>query len=373
MKPLEADDPAEIGPYRLLARLGAGGMGRVYLARSAGGRTVAVKVVRAELAEDEDFRRRFRREVAAAQAVRGRRTAPVVDCDRDSAVPWLATAYVLGPSLAEAVDRFGALPEPSVRALGAGLADALVSVHAAGLVHRDLKPSNVLLAADGPRVIDFGIARAADGDRLTRTGIVVGSPGFMSPEQALGAEAGPASDVFSLGSVLAYAAGGQGPFGDSTPAGLLYRVVNEPPDLSRVPEALRPLLARCLARDPADRPAPGAVAAALAPDGADAALAGGWLPTAVAGAIAAHAAEVLDMETPPRGQPAASPVAGRDATVNSRAAADPGAVPTATDGLPGRTPAVPATDPAVTAGGGPPRRRVLAAALATGGAAVAGT
>ncbi|MFJ6215321.1 PQQ-binding-like beta-propeller repeat protein [Streptomyces sp. NPDC092296] len=355
MNPLEADDPAAIGPYRLLARLGAGGMGRVYLARSAGGRTVAVKVVRPELAGDEDFRRRFRREVAAARAVQGVRTAPVVDADRDSAVPWLATAYVLGPSLAEAVARFGPLPASAVRALGAGLAEALVSVHAAGLVHRDLKPSNVLLSAEGPRVIDFGIARAVDGARMTGTGIVVGSPGFMSPEQAAGQEVGPAADVFSLGSVLAYAATGEGPFGESTPAALLYRVVHDRPDLARVPEELRPVLAGCLAKEPAERPTPQQLAAVLAPQGVDAALAGGWLPAAVSSSIASHAAEVMAMETPAHGQPAAPggdpDGGGSDGTVRLRAA----------------EPAEPA-EPIPAS-----RRRFLLAALVGGGVAVGGT
>ncbi|SEL57638.1 protein kinase domain-containing protein [Streptacidiphilus jiangxiensis] len=317
MQPLEADDPAVIGPYRLVARLGAGGMGRVYLARSAGGRTVAVKVVRADLADNPDFRDRFRREVAAAQAVDAAYTAPVVDADRDSATPWLATAYVLGPSLTEAVVEHGPLPEESVRALGAVLAEALASIHGAGLIHRDLKPSNVLLAADGPRVIDFGIARALDGAgaALTSTGVVVGSPGFMSPEQASGKKVGPEGDVFSLGSVLAFAATGHGPFGQESAASLLYRVVHEEPDLERVPSSLREAIGACLMKDPASRPTPQQLLQLLAPDGAAALLRGGWLPGQVASGIAQHAARVMELETP------APVVAGQD----PRAAAGTGA------------------------------------------------
>lgn len=257
MEPLDSTDPQAIGPYRLISRLGVGGMGRVYLARSAGGRTVAVKVVRPELAGDSEFRERFAREVAAARAVDGAYTAPVVDAEPDGALPWLATSYVLGPSLTDAVRDHGPLPEQSVRALGAGLAQALRAVHAAGLVHRDLKPSNVLLAADGPRVIDFGIARALDGDQMTRTGIVVGSPGYMCPEQAAGQPMGPAGDVFSLASVLLFAATGHGPFeSESGPAAQLYRVIHDQPELAALPDGLRQAVAVCLAKDPARRPTP---------------------------------------------------------------------------------------------------------------------
>ncbi|WP_051967657.1 protein kinase domain-containing protein [Kitasatospora mediocidica] len=308
-QPLEPTDPDSVGPYRLLARLGAGGMGRVYLARSTGGRTVAVKVVRAELAEDPEFRERFRREVSAAQAVSGAYTAPVVDADRDGPTPWLATAYVLGPSLSEAVAAHGPLPVPAVRALGAGLAEALAAVHAAGLIHRDLKPSNVLLAADGPRVIDFGIARALEGDKLTSTGVVVGSPGFMCPEQAGGAPMGPPGDVFSLGSVLVFAATGAGPFSGSgeasgSAAALLYRVIHDEPTLSGLPDELWPTLTACLAKNPADRPTPAELAQLLG--GGQALRRGGWLPSALSSDIATHAATVMDMETPARGVPAAA-------------------------------------------------------------------
>ncbi|MEY9847186.1 outer membrane protein assembly factor BamB [Streptacidiphilus sp. BW17] len=308
MEPLEADDPAVIGPYRLVARLGAGGMGRVYLARSAGGRTVAVKVVRPELAGDADFRARFRREVASAQSVSGAFTAPVVDADRDSASPWLATAYVPGPSLAQAVVGYGPLPARSVRILGAVLAEALRAVHGAGLVHRDLKPSNVLLAVDGPRVIDFGIARALDESGLTSSGVVVGSPGFMSPEQASGRPVGPAGDVFALGAVLVFAATGRGPFGHESAASLLYRVVHEAPDLAGLPSELVPAVTACLAKDPESRPTPDRVLALLAPDGVTALVGGAWLPAEVASAIAQHAATVMEMETPaPRPAPGGDP------------------------------------------------------------------
>src|SRR5215469_16089906 len=211
---LQPEDPQTIGPYRLVGQLGQGGMGRVFLGVSPGGRPVAVKAIRAELAADPQFRMRFGREVAAARRVSGVFTATVVDADIDGPVAWMATAYVPGPSLAEAVDSYGPLPRASLLALAAGLAESLNAIHAAGLVHRDLKPSNVLLAEDGPRVIDFGISRAVESaTSLTQTGLVIGSPGFMSPEQAVGADVGPPSDIFSLGAVLAFAATGEGPFG----------------------------------------------------------------------------------------------------------------------------------------------------------------
>ena len=212
MQPLGADEPTVVGPYRLLGRLGSGGMGRVYLGRSAGGRTVAVKIVHPHFALDEEFRARFRREVEAARRVGGAWTAPVLDADPEAAVPWVATAYAAGPSLAAAVADGGPLPAHSVRALGAGLAEALAAVHELGLVHRDVKPSNVLLTLDGPLLIDFGIARATDGTAsLTSTGVSIGSPGYMSPEQILGKGATGAADVFSLGAVLAYGRPGSRP------------------------------------------------------------------------------------------------------------------------------------------------------------------
>ena len=251
---LQPRDPRKVGPYWLLGRLGSGGMGQVFLGRSPGGRLVAVKLVRAELAGQAEFRSRFAREVAAARTVSGVFTAAVVDADVDAPVPWLATAYVPGPSLNEAITRHGPLPATSVLALAAGLAEGLGAIHAADIVHRDLKPSNVLLAEDGPRVIDFGISRAAEATMLTGTGMVFGSPSFMSPEQARGLRVGPASDVFSLGAVLTFAATGQGPFGSGSSATLLYRVVFTPPDTSGLATELRPLVERCLAKDPEQRP-----------------------------------------------------------------------------------------------------------------------
>jgi serine/threonine protein kinase len=267
-------DPQLIGPYRLVGRLGSGGMGRVFLGLSAGGRPVAVKVIRAELAADQEFRVRFNREVAAARRVSGLFTALVVDADVDGPVPWLATAYVPGPSLSEAVARDGPMPAGPALALAAGLAEGLSGIHAAGVVHCDLKPSNVLLSPDGPRVIDFGIARAAGA--ASGAGLVVGSPGFMSPEQAVGGEIGPTSDIFSLGAVLTFAATGGGPFGKGSSPELAYRLVYSPPDLSLLPLELRPLVECCLAKDPRQRPAADevlAAASALQP-------ATRWLPDA---------------------------------------------------------------------------------------------
>ena len=257
MRELQPGDPQRVGPYRLRGRLGTGGMGQVYLGLSPGGRQLAVKVIRADLAQDTEFRARFRRETAVARTVSGLFTAPVIDADVDGPVPWLATAYVRGPSLAEAVSEHGPLPAASVLALARGLAEGLSAIHAAGVVHRDLKPANVLLAEDGPRVIDFGISRAVEASALTHTGLVVGSPGFMSPEQAEGREVGPPSDIFSLGAVLAFAATGQGPFGSGSTPALVYRVVYSEPQLDLLPTEVRPLVERCLAKDPARRPTAG--------------------------------------------------------------------------------------------------------------------
>ena len=251
---LQPEDPREIGPYRLLGQLGSGGMGQVFLGMSAGGRPIAVKIIRTELANDPDFRARFRSEVSAAQKVSGLFTALVVDADLDGPMPWLATAYVAGPSLTEAVRGHGQLPSRSLMALAAGLAEGLGAIHAAGVVHRDLKPSNVLLAEDGPRVIDFGISGAAEASAAAGANVMIGSPGYMSPEQVLGAEIGPASDMFSLGAVLTFAATGQGPFGTGSNAALMYRLVNSPAKLGDVPGELRPLVGRCLAKHPGDRP-----------------------------------------------------------------------------------------------------------------------
>ncbi len=275
MRELQPEDPQLIGPYRLRGRLGAGGMGRVYLGLSPDGRAAAVKVIRADLAQDPEFRARFRREITVARKVSGSFTAPVIDADLDGPVPWLATVYVPGPSLADAVSQHGPLPLRSVLALAAGLAEGLNAIHAAGVVHRDLKPANVLLAEDGPRVIDFGISRAIEASALTHTGLVVGSPGFMSPEQAEGRLVGPPSDIFSLGAVLAFAATGQGPFGTGSTPALVYRVVHSLPNLNHLPAEVRPLVERCLAKDPAQRPTAAQLLAGAAYP------ATGWLPEPV--------------------------------------------------------------------------------------------
>ena len=315
MHELAPGDPELIGPYRLRGRLGAGGMGRVYLGLSPGGRSVAVKVIRADLAQDAEFRARFQREVAVARTVSGLFTAPVIDADVDGPVPWLATAYVPGPSLADAVSQHGPLPAASVLALARGLAEALSAIHAAGVVHRDLKPANVLLAEDGPRVIDFGISRAVEASALTHTGLVVGSPGFMSPEQAEGREVGPPSDIFSLGAVLAFAATGQGPFGSGSTPALVYRVVHSGPQLDLMPAEVRSLAERCLAKDPALRPTAADLLAAAAYPAA------GWLPEPV---TRAQTAVPLTMTTAaPPGMPAPVPPV-------------PGPPPTAAPGRPPR-------------------------------------
>jgi outer membrane protein assembly factor BamB len=254
MEPLQPGDPRVAGQFRLRARLGAGGMGRVFLGYSPAGRAVAVKICHPEFAADPEFVQRFALEVVAARAVNGLYTAQVIDAGPDDSPPWLATSYVPGPSLLDAVGRYGPLPEPAGWRLAAGLAEALAAVHARGLVHRDLKPTNVLLAADGPRVIDFGVARALDGTALTATGVTFGTPSYMSPEQARGRPMGPASDVFALGSTLCFAAAGSPPFGAGEPPAVLDRVVRAAPDLDAVPGDLRGLIAACLAKDPADRP-----------------------------------------------------------------------------------------------------------------------
>jgi outer membrane protein assembly factor BamB len=286
VEPLRPADPRKVGGYQVLARLGSGGMGTVFLGRSAGGRTVAVKVVHAALAGDPDFRTRFAREVAAARAVSGVFTAPVIDADPDGPTPWLVTAYLPGYSLQRVVEGSGPLPSWSVSTLGAGLAEALVGIHRAGVVHRDLKPSNVLLTPDGPRVIDFGVARAAEVSAVTRTGATVGSPGYLSPEQATGAESGPAGDVFSLGAVLTYAATGHGPFGFGAVHDLLYRVVHQPPWLDGIADPeLGALITACLEKDPARRPAAGDVLERLAAAAPAAPYGVGWLPPTVAAEI----------------------------------------------------------------------------------------
>ncbi|MFJ4909086.1 PQQ-binding-like beta-propeller repeat protein [Streptomyces sp. NPDC093249] len=263
--PLRADAPRQIGPYEVLARLGAGGMGEVFLGRGAeDGTFVAVKTVLRDVAGDPAFRDRFRREIRVASLVDSVHAAAPVGGDADAEVPWLATAYVPGPSLSQAVRRGGALPVDAVRALGAGLAHALADLHRAGVLHRDLKPGNVMLSVDGPRLIDFGIARSSAATTMTATGVMVGTPSFMSPEHVAGARrVTAASDVFCLGSLLCYAATGEDPFGDGPLAAVLYRVSQAEADLDRVPDELRGTVAACLAADPAARPAPGALAELL--------------------------------------------------------------------------------------------------------------
>ncbi len=297
MKALAADDPRVIGEYRLRAQLGAGGMGRVYLGLSPAGRAVAVKVVHPDLANDVEFLRRFGQEVAAARAVSGIYTAPVVASGLNERPPWLATAFVPGPPLDQVVGENGPLPEQALWPLLGGLVEALQAIHACGMVHRDLKPANVLLAADGPRVIDFGISRAADGTALTAAGVVFGTPGFMSPEQAEGRGADTASDVFALGCVIAHAATGAGPFGTGTAAAILYRVVHSEPVLDGIPPRLRELVAACLAKDPAARPTlralSGAISSRLDATGPSAVA---FWPSSVAALIGAYQAR-LEQET----------------------------------------------------------------------------
>lgn len=254
MEALRANDPVTVGRYRLLGRLGAGGMGLVYLGAAAAGRQVAIKVVHPGFAHDDEFRARFAREVAVSRKVTGPWTAAVVDADPTADTPWLATEYVPGPSLDRQIRTSGPLVPRAVHAIAVGLARALVAIHGAGLIHRDVKPSNVLLAADGPRLIDFGISRAIDGTRMTSTGMVIGTPAFMSPEQTEGNDIGPESDVFSLGAVLVMAASGVGPFGEGTPMVLLRRVLTAKPDLGALAEPVRGVVAECLRLDRAERP-----------------------------------------------------------------------------------------------------------------------
>ncbi|RAJ41773.1 serine/threonine protein kinase [Kitasatospora sp. SolWspMP-SS2h] len=384
METLGAGDPHTVGPYRLLGRLGAGGMGEVFLGRTAGGRTVAVKTVRQEFAGDREFRQRFRQEVAAARRVGGRWTAPVLDADTEGPQPWVATGYVAGPSLSDAVRQFGPLPTATVRALGTGLADALAAVHELGLLHRDVKPSNVLLALDGPRLIDFGISRALDAtSALTRSGYVVGSPGFMSPEQARGRPSGPAGDVFGLGAVLAFAATGRAPFGEQdSAAGLLYRIVHEEPELDGLDGELLELVRNCLDKDPERRPTPAAVRERLVRSAAGQTGLGdrGWLPGAVSEEVARMAVALLDLESRPLPPPtvlAAPPTPAAPPTAPYRAAtapypASPGfgppppgypaAAPTPPGQYPYPHPHTPAPHPAPQ----PPAKRRAAPLVATG-------
>ncbi|WP_406513558.1 protein kinase [Streptomyces sp. NBC_00161] len=306
-QPLRPEDPATVGGYRLSAVLGAGGMGKVYLSYTPGGRPIALKVIRPEFSEDPEFRRRFQQEVRAAQRVQGLYTAPVIDFDTEGSQPWLATAYVPGPSLAHAVARHGRLPLRSVLLLTVGVAEALHVIHGAGIVHRDLKPANVLLAGDGPRVIDFGIARAADATSLTGSGVSVGTPAFMAPEQASAGTVTDRTDIFALGQIVAYAAIGAPAYGEGSSHAVLYRIVHEDPDLSALPQELRPLVTRCLSRDPADRPTLTEVIQ-MCHDLSPVPLRQGedWLPQAVAGSITERLQLPEPAKTPPP-QPAVAP------------------------------------------------------------------
>ncbi|MEU5027733.1 WD40 repeat domain-containing serine/threonine protein kinase [Streptomyces milbemycinicus] len=329
----ETDRPVA-GPYRLVAELGRGGMGRVLLGVAPDGRLVAVKVVRSQFVEDDGFRTRFRREVEASSKVSGAYTAAVVDADADAPLPWLASVFVPGPSLGQVVENVAPLPPEATVRLAAGLAAALAEIHRAGLIHRDLKPSNVLLAADGPRVIDFGIARAIDSEHITKithTGWLVGSPAFMSPEQAESRELTPASDVFSLGAVLFQACTGRVPFAGSSTLQMLYNVVHSEPDLTPLPDELRGLVERCLDKDPSQRPTPAGILELL---GQLAPSARPW-PAAVHDLIDAQQAEIARVLGLP--EDGGALVASEAGTVVMRA--EPGAGGTA------RLPVDPPVDP----------------------------
>jgi serine/threonine protein kinase len=326
---LRQTDPAQVGRYRLVARLGAGGMGVVYLGEAPDGRHVAVKVLRPELADNPEFRARFGREVSALTRVQGVCTVRVIEADTQAHEPFLVTEYADGPSLSEYVDTRGPLDPSMLYGLATGLAEALATIHAAGIVHRDLKPSNVLLTAAGPKVIDFGIAQALDTTSLTRTGMTVGSAGFMAPEQIMG-RAGTAADIFTWAVTVAYAASGQPPFGSGASDAIMYRIVHESPDISAVPSGLRPLVEAALAKDPAARPAAPQLLAQLThtlPTGNAAryetptqtVLAQTWHPTARAHTAQGHT-------VPPTPVPAAYPTPA------------PGGYPTSAPGGPTRPP-----------------------------------
>ncbi|MGW0786761.1 protein kinase domain-containing protein [Streptomyces sp. NPDC002911] len=349
LEPLREDSPRRIGPYAVLARLGAGGMGEVFLGLRDGSGSdevpVAVKTVRRDVAQDPSFRQRFCREIAVARSVTGPALAPLLDGDAEADVPWLATGYVAGPNLSAAIRRSGALDEEEVRMLGADLARALETVHAAGVVHRDLKPGNVLLAADGPRLIDFGIARGAGATPLTTTSRMIGSPAFMSPEHVAGSgRVVPASDVFCLASLLCFAATGRDPFGDGPVAAVLYRVKYVEADLDGVPGALRAVLQDCLVADPSARPAPGELAARLAPEASVR-----W-PGPVAAHIAEYERELVSVQA--LGGPLLPGYTPTEAATGSR---------TPVDRLPTQGPGVPPTAAPVRPAR---RRRLLGTAVA---------
>ncbi|WP_412077009.1 serine/threonine-protein kinase [Streptomyces xanthophaeus] len=390
LRPLAAGDPREISGYGLLARIGEGGMGSVYLSRTRGSRPVALKMIRREYAGDPEFRLRFEQEVQAAQQVRGYHLVPVLDYDTQAEQPWLATAYVPGLPLDQALDAFGPLPLPAALQLVACVARALESVHAVGIVHRDLKPGNIMLAADGPWVIDFGIARAAENTRLTRSGSFIGTPQFMSPEQGVGGDLTAASDVFSLGLIAAVAATGRHPYGEGSALTVATQIANtaqRPPDLSGYPDWLRPLLEGALAADPAARPEPGELARLCERSaGRGAADLAGWLPEPWASAVAAREAE---LERLPAAGAAGSAAAGPPPAHAPAYAATyvptqaPGAIPgsgvppvhSAPTQAPAQPPLFPPAPPAAasgTSGGRGNRGRVLVAAAVALVAAIGG-
>ncbi|MEE4419666.1 bifunctional serine/threonine-protein kinase/transporter substrate-binding domain-containing protein [Streptomyces bugieae] len=365
------DDPRQIGPFRIVGLLGGGGMGRVYLGRAADGRTVAVKTARSELADDRGFRTRFAREVAAARRVGGPFVAPVVDAAPHDDVPWMATDYVPGVSLTDAVHDCGALPERAVRLLTAGLLQALSAVHAHGLVHRDLKPSNILLTAEGPRVIDFGIAYSAADTALTTTGTALGTPGFMAPEQLVmtGPNVTGAADVFALGGVIVFAATGGGPYGSAEPQILMYRTVHEEPRLDGLPDGLSEVAAACLAKEPERRPALPALMARVGAPGPY----GDWLPAPVAVQLRRLSAQLADPRSPadfaPR-PPAQAPAGVPFDQLPTSASPDgppPPPPPVAKTAWPAHT-----ATPPLPASPAPSRRRVLAALSVVGGLAGTG-
>ncbi|MFC0598328.1 PQQ-binding-like beta-propeller repeat protein [Streptomyces palmae] len=381
LEALRPEDPQRVGRYQIMARLGAGGMGQVYLGRSPGARPVAVKVVRPDLARDGEFRRRFAREVEAARRVNGAFTAGVVDADPNGSPAWLATVYVPGVSLGEAVAEHGPWPARSTLVLGAGLAEALEAIHAADVIHRDFKPSNILLANDGPRVIDFGISVAGEASVLTHTGMVIGTPGFMSPEQLTGDHVGPASDVFSLGAILAYTATGIGPFGTGAPHALHYRAVHEQPDLASLPPELREVVSACLAKQPDSRPTVTSLLDRLA-------AAGGiaeegrtspatllltdprWMPATVAELVQEHATRAL----PPAPSPQASSTAPTTPVQSLTGQPGPATIPDTGEPASGQQPATVATPTQHTPSSRPliTRRRTLLAAVGTAAAAFTG-
>jgi serine/threonine protein kinase len=357
---LQPGDPRQIGPFRLTGRLGEGGMGRVFLGTSPGGRKVAIKIVHPHYANDPGFRQRFAREVATARQVGGFHTAAVVDADPDADPPWMATAYIAGPSLADAVAERGPFEEAAVRELGASLAEGLIAIHDCGLIHRDLKPGNVILGDDGPRIIDFGIAKGADATTLTGSNTVIGTLRYMSPEQLHGHELTPQSDVFALGTILAFAATGHDPFQAATIPAVITRILHEPPDLDPLTGDLRAIIADCLAKDPGARPSPRDVLARFSrPARHDPTLA------------AAPAPAPVPRTAPPPGQPAHStaPQPPQDSTIDVGVMSRPPASPPAAKPPAARPPAAPALR---TPGHRTPGHRGRTALIAAGAVALAG-